>query len=153
MADRLRAAVDRFGPGSVAIVASGEQTSEEAHLWARIQQEALGGGPTVCGPEGAAGWGNLAPYAASIADLDTADVIVVAGATDLVHRAPILELRIRRAVQRGARVVTVGAGATRLDTLRGARHISAAPGTTHAVMLREIRRAARWPCTSASEAC
>jgi NADH-quinone oxidoreductase subunit G len=138
VADRLRAAVDRFGPGSVAIVASGEQTSEEAHLWARIQQEALGGGPTVCGPEGAAGWGDLAPYAASIADLDGADVIVVAGATDLVHRAPILELRIRRAVERGARVVTVGAGATRLDTLRGARHISAAPGTTHAVLLREM---------------
>ena len=52
-----------------------------------------------------------------------------------MHRAPILELRIRRAVQRGARVVTVGAGATRLDTLRAARHISAAPGTAHAALI------------------
>ncbi len=136
IADRLRATVERFGPGSVAIVASGDQTSEEAHLWARIQEEALGGGVSVCGPEGAAGWDALAPWAASIADLDDADVIVVAGAVDLVHRAPILELRIRRAVQRGARVVTVGPGATRLDTLRGATHISAAPGTAHAALAR-----------------
>ena len=120
IADRLRATLERFGPGSVAILASGDQTNEEAHLWARIQAEALGGGPIVCGPEGGAGWDALAPYAASIADLDDADLIVVAGSTDLVHRAPILELRIRRAVQRGARVVTVGAGATRLDTLRAA---------------------------------
>jgi NADH-quinone oxidoreductase subunit G len=136
IADRLRATVERFGPGSVAIVASGDQTSEEAHLWARIQEEVLGGGVSVCGPEGAAGWEALAPYAGSIADLDDADVIVVAGAVDLVHRAPILELRIRRAVQRGARVVTVGPGATRLDTLRGASHVSAAPGTAHAALSR-----------------
>ena len=135
IADRLRAAVERFGPGSVAIIASGDQTSEEAHLWARIQEQALGGGPIVCGPEGGAGWGELAAHSATIADLDDADLIVVAGATDLVHRAPILELRIRRAVDRGARVVTIGAGATRLDTLRAAEHISAAPGTTHAALL------------------
>ena len=56
IADRLRAAIERFGPGSVAIIASGDQTSEEAHLWARIQEQALGGGPIVCGPEGGAGW-------------------------------------------------------------------------------------------------
>jgi NADH-quinone oxidoreductase subunit G len=136
IADRLRATLERFGPGSVAIVASGDQTSEEAHLWARIHEEALGGGVSVCGPEGAAGWDELAPQAASIADLDEADVIVVAGAVDLVHRAPILELRIRRAVQRGARIVTVGPGATRLDTLRGATHVSAAPGTIHAALMR-----------------
>ena len=65
----------------------------------------------------------------------TPTLIVVAGDTELVHRAPILELRIRRAVDRGARVVTVGAGATRLDTLRAAEHISAAPGTAHAALL------------------
>ena len=135
IADRLRAAVERFGPGSVAIIASGEQTSEEAHLWARIQEQALGSGPIVCGPEGGAGWGELAAHSATIADLDDADLIVVAGATDLVHRAPILELRIRRAVGRGARVATIGAGATRLDTLHAAEHISAAPGTTHAALL------------------
>ncbi len=138
VADRLRATIEKFGPGSVAILASGEQTSEEAHLWARIQQEALGGGPIVCGPEGDAGWDQLAAHAATIADLDDADLIVVAGATDLVHRAPILELRIRRAVERGAAMATIGAGATRLETLTGARHVSAAPGTTHAALLEAL---------------
>jgi predicted molibdopterin-dependent oxidoreductase YjgC len=135
IADRLRATVEKYGAGSVAILASGEQTNEEAHFWARIQSEALGGGPIVCGPEGDAGWDQLAAYAATIADLDDAKLIVVAGATDLVHRAPILELRIRRAVERGAQVATVGAGATRLEMLRGATHVSAAPGTTHAALL------------------
>jgi NADH-quinone oxidoreductase subunit G len=138
IADRLRATIEKFGPGSVAILASGEQTNEEAHFWARIQTEALGGGPLVCGPEGDAGWEQLAPYAASIADLDDASLIVVAGATDLVHRAPILELRIRRAAERGARVATIGAGATRLEMLPGATHVSAAPGTTHAALLEAL---------------
>ena len=96
IADRLRATFEKYGAGSVAILASGEQTNEEAHFWARIQSEALAAGRSCCGPEGDAGWDQLAPYAATIADLDDARLIVVAGATDLVHRAPILELRIRR---------------------------------------------------------
>ena len=102
VADRLRATVERFGPGSVAVLASGEQTNEEAHAWARLLDEGLGGGVSVCGPEGAAGWDTLAPHAASIADLASAGAIVVAGDTDLTHRAPVVELRIRKAVQAGA---------------------------------------------------
>ncbi len=136
VADRLRATVERFGPGSVAVLASGEQTNEEAHAWARLLDEGLGGGVSVCGPEGAAGWDTLAPHAASIADLASAGTIVVAGDTDLTHRAPVVELRIRKAVQAGARVVTVGAGGTRLETLRGSHHVSAGPGTAHVELLR-----------------
>ena len=136
IADRLRATVERFGPGSVAVLASGEQTNEEAHAWARLLDEGLGGGISVCGPEGGAGWEALAPYAASISDIGTAGAIVVAGDTDLAHRAPVVELRIRKAVQAGARVVTVGAGGTRLETLRGAHHVSAGPGTAHVELLR-----------------
>jgi NADH-quinone oxidoreductase subunit G len=135
VADRLRATVERFGPGSVALLASGEQTNEEAHAWARLLDEALGGGTSVCGPEGGPWWSELEPYAASIAELADARTIVVAGDADLGHRAPVLELWIRKAVRTGARVVTVGPGATRLDTLRGAAHISAAPGTSHAALL------------------
>ena len=72
VADRLRATVEKFGPGSVAILASGEQTNEEAHVWARLQREVLGGGPSVSGPEGGAGWESLEPYMARIADIDEA---------------------------------------------------------------------------------
>ncbi|MGH3075218.1 MAG: molybdopterin-dependent oxidoreductase, partial [Gaiellales bacterium] len=82
------------------------------------------------------GWDTLAPHAASIADLAGAGAIVVAGDTDLTHRAPVVELRIRKAVQAGARVVTVGAGGTRLETLRGSHHVSAGPGTAHVELLR-----------------
>jgi len=138
VADRLRATIEKFGPGSVAILASGEQTNEEAHLWSRIQREALGGGPIVCGPESGAGWERVAPYAARIADLDEADVILVAGDTELAHRVPVMELRVRRAATNGARVVCVGAGGTRLETLRHAEHISAAPGTAHAALLEAL---------------
>jgi NADH-quinone oxidoreductase subunit G len=135
VADRLRATVERFGPGSVAVLASGEQTNEEAHAWARLLSEALGGGVGVCGPEGGSWWGDLEPYAASIADLAGASAIVVAGDADLGHRAPVLELWIRKAVRNGAGVFTLGPGATRLDTLRGATHVSAAPGTSHTALL------------------
>jgi len=135
VADRLRATVERFGAGSVAILASGEQTNEEAYLWSRVHEEALGGGPVVCGEEGATGWELVAPYAARIDDLEKAGAIVVAGDVDLVHRAPVLELRIRKAAAAGTRVVTVGAGGTRLETVRGAVHVDAPAGTAHTTLL------------------
>jgi len=127
VADRLRATVEKYGPGSVAILASGEQTNEEAHVWARLQREVLGGGPSVAGPEGGAGWDALEPYAARIADIDAAEAIIVVGDVEPVHRVPVIELRVRRALQGGARLITVGAGGTRLELAQGAQHISTAP--------------------------
>ncbi len=138
VADRLRATADKFGPGSVALLVSGEQTNEEAEVWTRIQRDALGGGPIVCGPEGSAGWETLAPYAATLADIEDAELIVVAGDTDIAHRVPVVELWVRKAVRKGARVVTVGAGATRLESLSRASHVSTAPGTAHAALLAAV---------------
>jgi len=46
-------------------------------------------------------------------------------------------------VQRGASIATIGAGATRLDTLRNAVHIPAAPGTTHAALMQAISEGGR----------
>ena len=134
IAERLRSTLERFGGGSVAVLASGEQTNEEAYAWRRILDDGLGGGIGVAGPEGAAGWDALRPHRASIADLDSADVIVVAGHADLSLRAPVLELRIRNAVGKGARLIDVGPGGTRLETLSGASHVDAAPGTEHAAL-------------------
>ncbi len=135
VADRLRATVEKFGPGSVAILASGEQTNEEAHVWARLQREVLGGGPSVSGPEGGAGWESLEPYMARIADIDQAAAVVVVGDVEPVHRVPVIELRIRRALQRGAKLITVGAGGTRLELANRSEHISTAPGTAHTALL------------------
>ena len=44
-----------------------------ALLGAHPERGAWAAGPIVCGPEGDAGWDQLAPYAATIADLDGAD--------------------------------------------------------------------------------
>src|SRR5205085_3839400 len=84
IADRLRATVERFGAGSVAVVASGEQTNEEAHLWSRIL-EGLGGGVSVAGAESGPWRDGLEPYAASIADGGRARTLVVSGYPDLGH--------------------------------------------------------------------
>src|SRR5205085_9994294 len=48
-----------------------------------------------------------------------------------------------RAVQRGTGIVTIGAGATRLDTLRGAVHIPAVPGTAHAALMAAMSEGGR----------
>ncbi len=135
VSERLRTTAAKFGAGSIAVLSSATQTNEESHLWARILAEGLAGGISVCGPDGHSGLDTLAPYLASIADLDTAGAIVVAGDTELSQRAPVVELRIRKAVTAGAKVITVGVGGTRLETLRGAHHISTAAGTAHATLM------------------
>ncbi len=136
ISERLRTTAERYGEGSIAVLASATQTNEEAHAWARILDEALQKGISVAGRDGNAGFEPVAPYLGSIADLDTADAIVVAGDVELSQRAPVLELRVRKAVTGGARVITVGVGGTRLETLRRAEHIPAAAGTAHAALLR-----------------
>ena len=70
-----------------------------------------------------------------IADIDEAGAVVVVGDVEPVHRVPVIELRIRRALQRGAKLITVGAGGTRLELAHGAEHISTAPGTAHTALL------------------
>ena len=135
VSERLRTTAAKFGAGSIAVLSSGTQTNEESHLWARILAEGLAGGISVCGPDGHSGLDTLAPYLASISDLDTAAAIVVAGDTELSQRAPVVELRIRKAVTGGAKVITVGVGGTRLETLRGAHHISTSAGTAHATLM------------------
>ena len=55
------------------------------------------------------------PYAARIADLDRADVIVVSGEREVGDAAGVLELRVRQAVRRGARLLLAGSGGVDLD--------------------------------------
>ena len=83
IARRLRHHASLHGPDSIAVVASGEQSNEEAHAWAELVRAAGGGALVSSGFAGAADWDALAPYAARIADLDRADLIVVAGEREL----------------------------------------------------------------------
>ena len=123
VARRLRHFANLYGPDSVAVVASGEQSNEEAYGWREIV-EAAGGGALVGSGRP---WELLDPYRATIADLERADVIVIAGDREPRDLAGVIELRIRKAVKAGTRLVLAGAGGTALDLLASER-IETAPG-------------------------
>jgi NADH-quinone oxidoreductase subunit G len=127
VARRLRHYVNLHGPESVAVVASGEQSNEEAYAWAAVV-EAGGGGSLVGCPDAAAGaWEILDPYRAAIDDLDHADVVAVAGDHELVDVGGVVELRLRKAVRGGATLILAGAGGTPLDRNANER-LPSAPG-------------------------
>ena len=123
VARRLRHYANLYGPDAVAVVASGEQSNEEAFAWREIV-EAAGGGALVGSGRP---WELLDPVRATIADLDQADVIVIAGDRDVRDLAGVLELRIRKAVRRGATLILAGAGGSEFDLLASER-IASAPG-------------------------
>ena len=113
VARRLRHYANLYGPGSIAVVASGEQSNEEAFAW----REVVAGRRRRRARRAAAGaWELLDPYRATIADLDAADVIVIAGDREPRDLAGVIELRIRKAIRRGARLVLVGRGRRRSST-------------------------------------
>jgi NADH-quinone oxidoreductase subunit G len=141
VARRLRHFANLYGPDSIAVVASGEQSNEEAFAWREVV-EAAGGGALVGSGRP---WELLEPYRATIADLDLADVIVVAGDREPRDLAGVLELRIRKAVRRGARLVLAGSGGSALDLLASER-IETAPGavgTSADALVERLAAAAR----------
>jgi NADH-quinone oxidoreductase subunit G len=121
IARRLRHHATLHGPESIAVVASGEQSNEEAHAWAELVRAAGGGALVGNGFPGAGDWDALGPYAATIADLDRADLIVVSGEREVGDAAGVLELRVRQAVRRGARLLLAGSGGGDLDHVAGGR--------------------------------
>ena len=121
IARRLRHHASLHGPESIAVVASGEQSNEEAYAWAELVRAAGGGALVSSGFPGAGDWDALAPYAARIADLDQADLIVVSGERELGDAAGALELRVRQAVRRGARMLLAGSGGVDLDHVASGR--------------------------------
>ena len=109
----------RAGAETAAYV-SGQTTNEEGFLVQRLMRDGLGSGWV----ESRDGWladpvqaRTLArpDLAAKVSDIDHADAILVVG-TELVDEAPILDLRVRKAVRRnGARLVTLSARPSTLD--------------------------------------
>ena len=120
IARRLRHHATLHGPESIAVVASGEQSNEEAHAWAELVR-AAGGGALVSSGFAGADWDALAPYEAPIAELDHADLIVVSGEREIGDAAGVLELRVRQAVRRGARLLLAGSGGGDLDHIAAGR--------------------------------
>jgi NADH-quinone oxidoreductase subunit G len=124
---RLRHYANLYGREAVAIVASGEQSNEEAFAWREVADAA--GGAQLVGS--GRPWELLEPYRAAIVDIERADVIVIAGDREPRDLAGVLELRIRKAVKAGARLVLVGAGGTQLDLVASER-IETAPAAAAA---------------------
>jgi NADH-quinone oxidoreductase subunit G len=127
VARRLRHFANLYGRDAIAVVASGEQSNEEAFAWREIV-EAAGGGALVGSGRP---WELLDPYRATIADIERADVIVIAGDREPRDLAGVIELRIRKAIKAGARLVLAGVGGTQLDLLASER-IETAPGAVAA---------------------
>jgi NADH-quinone oxidoreductase subunit G len=137
------AGLAKAGPATAAVV-GGETTNEEGYLLGRILREALGSGSV----DARAG-GPLAPGAAralahpdlgaAVADIEHASVVVVLE-TDPLEEAPIIDLRIRKAVRRaGARLVVASSAPTALDG--GASEVLRfAPGAAEA-LLRALQKA------------
>lgn len=109
---------------AVAWVLSGNETCEAAYAIQRLAAETSG---VVFAAEGGSAAGPR--VAATLADIPTAGVVAIIGDADLDEVAPILDLRVRKAVRAGAPLVTVGIGGTRLETAaESATHLHALPG-------------------------
>ncbi|MBN1529055.1 MAG: NADH-quinone oxidoreductase subunit NuoG [Thermoleophilaceae bacterium] len=131
------AALGKSGTSTAAFV-SGQTTNEEGLLVQRLMRDGVGSGWV----ESREGWLPDAAQArvlarpdlsARVSDIDHADAILVV-ATELVDEAPILDLRVRKAVRRnGARLVTLSARPSTLDSnaVAAVRH---APGAEESAL-------------------
>ena len=108
----------RSGPAAVGGIGSTHTTNEEAYLFQKLLRAGLGTN-NVDHYHGRFPQGETdAPWvwSDSIAGLERASHIVLLGA-DVYHRQPIIDLRIRKAIRRGARVWVLSPEANRLDRL------------------------------------
>jgi NADH-quinone oxidoreductase subunit G len=135
----LDAAVEglRKAGAASAVLAGDGTTNEEGYLIQRIFREALGSGnldSRVGRVERASARAVAHPdLAVAVPDIDHASTVLLVE-TDPINEAPILDLRLRKALRRfGARLVVAASRPTALDA--GAREVLRfAPGTAEAFM-------------------
>ncbi|HEX9035778.1 MAG TPA: NADH-quinone oxidoreductase subunit NuoG [Ktedonobacterales bacterium] len=135
VAKKVREIIDRDGPNAVGGIASAHMTNEELYLFQKLLRAGIGTNNVDHShgrfPEpqtGALPWA----WTDSIAGLEHASTIVLLG-TDTYHRQPIVDLRIRRAIRKGARVWVVTPETARLDRL-AAGVIRYMPGQTGSIV-------------------
>jgi NADH-quinone oxidoreductase subunit G len=128
--------LERSGENTVARV-GGEATNEEGFLVQHLLRNGLGSQHVSSGPH--VGGGPLAralarvDLSARVSDIDHADAILVLD-TELVDEAPILDLRVRKAVRRnGARLVVASSRPSTLDGAAAAA-LRFAPGASEATL-------------------
>lgn len=107
LAERLQAIKSEHGASSIGIIGGGKLTNEEAYLLQKLARVGLGTnnvdyrtGRQVIASHGA--------YPGNMTDINDADGVLLVD-TLLAERAPVLDLRVRRAGEKGgARLVSVG---------------------------------------------
>ena len=119
VASRLQDIKSRHGADSIGAIGSTHTTNEEAYLFQKLFRVGLGTnnidhkhGRFPTSPFTRLPW----VWSDSIAGLEQASHIVLLGA-DPYHRQPLIDLRIRKAIRRGARVYVVTSAPNRLDRL------------------------------------
>ena len=118
VAKSLMEIAEREGAGAVGGIGSTHTTNEESYLFQKLVRAGLGSNNVdhyhgrFPASDDARPW----VWSDSIAGLERASHIVLLGA-DAYHRQPIIDLRIRKAIRRGARVWVVSPEANRLDRL------------------------------------
>jgi NADH-quinone oxidoreductase subunit G len=133
----------KAGESSAAIV-GGATTNEQGYLLQRIFREALGSGNVDSRPGGAIDPDTVRlltrpELAAAVPNIDGATVVLVIE-SDPINEAPILDLRVRKAVRRlGARLVVAGSRPTALDG-GATERLLCAPGGQEA-LLRALQKA------------
>jgi NADH-quinone oxidoreductase subunit G len=134
VASGLREVARQQGPQAVGGIGSTHTTNEESYLFQKLLRAGLGTnnvdhyhGRFPATERNALPW----VWTDSLAGLEQASHIVLIG-TDPYHRQPIVDLRIRKAIRKGARVWVVMPQENRLDRL-AAGAIRYMPGQTGAI--------------------
>jgi NADH-quinone oxidoreductase subunit G len=103
-------------------VLSGYETLEVVHAVQQVAAQTGGRVVAVPGASAAAPEGG-----ATIAEVSSADNVLVIGHADLLDTAPGLDLRLRKVRQRGGAITVAGAGGTRIEA-GDVQHVHVAPG-------------------------
>jgi NADH-quinone oxidoreductase subunit G len=129
------ALLERSGESTVARV-GGQATNEEGFLMQHLLRKGLGSPHVTSGPAGVGGLARAlarVDLSARVSDIDHAGAILVLD-TELVDEAPILDLRVRKAVRRnGARLVIASSRPSTLDPGASAA-LRFAPGAAEAAL-------------------
>ena len=126
--------LDKAGSRTVACV-GGEATNEEGFLVQHLLRQGLSSPHVISGGPAGAHARALArvDLSARVSDIDHADAILVLD-TELVDEAPILDLRVRKAVRRnGASLVVASSRPSSLDSAASAA-LRFAPGAAEAAL-------------------
>ncbi len=134
IAKRFTEIAQANGADAIGGVISPRATNEELYLFGKLFRGALGSSVVDHWPRSEAVVGPFGVDAlhGSIADLDRAATILLVG-TNPIAEQPVLNLRLRKAAKRGARLIVVGPEANDLDAV--AAHVVRTPSATLPTLL------------------